>query len=140
MGFLLALPHADVVSRMMLVISRLRHKVLEQLEKTETAPHLTREEYLQPQYSRQLGLPPQSTSVAAFEPAVAPILEADVIGRSDLENSTNGMAEENNGGFNFDVLAADFGNLFNFSTMDISNMEDILNTETDWGYRNQFNL
>jgi hypothetical protein len=139
MGFLLALPHADVVSRMMLVISRLRHKVVEQLEITETGPHIPREDYLQPQYSRQLGLPPQSTPVAAFQPAVAPILESDMIGRSDLEDTTNGLAEENNGGFNFDVLAADFGNLFDFSTMDISSMEDILNTETDWRYRNQFN-
>lgn len=138
MGFLLALPHADVVSRMMLVISRLRHKVVEQLEKT--GPHIPREDYLQPQYSRQLALPSQSTPVAAFQPTVSPILESDMIGRSDLEGTTNGLAEESNGGFNFDVLAADFGNLFDFSTMEISNMEDILNTEMDWCYQNQFNL
>lgn len=129
MGYLLALPHADIVSRMILVISHLRQKVVERLGDLEPEFRTPCDENDDVHFQQSIGSGLiHSSQMAAARPTAVPMPEPNNHDRFGFQGATCSSGDENNVKLDFDVLAEEFGSTFDFSMIDWSNMDDLFDT------------
>lgn len=86
-----------------------------------------------PRYNTPLSGPQLSAPANILLSVQAPVLQPGMVEQPELQSGYNMTPEGNEFHFNFDVLAADLENLFDYANMDLTGVEEIVEPDREWG-------